>query len=481
MKKRHLIYSLILTVVFTLLLSMQAYSVSAASKPAARKKNVTLYTDSKAYTIQFKNVSEDAKIKYTSSDKTVVKIKNSKVVPKNPGTATVTAKITQNGKTYKVKVKFTVLEALPDYDALATSRIKELKASGETIKANVRFQEELLTTKEALANYIYEMSMSYSTYGFYIDNIKLLRSEEEYMDMFPAISSLKFYDATFYNNAICIMVDSDSPWLSFPDEYAIDCAILTGDSSKLSSSEKKLYKALNTIVSECKGKNEYQTVKNIHEYLILNIAYSSNLTAPGIHTLYNAIYTGSCVCDGYAKGFYFLCRVAGIDCRYVIGSATNSSGTTESHAWNKVNIDGKWYSVDVTWDDPYPDQPGEVHNTYFLITDKDISSNHTWDDTDLPDATSDDLGYIYTRLSDTVIFDSGEDLLRYIADCVEENYSSSFKVELKLIDSTYSNTLIDSVKSLLAEYHSNMKCGYSLVPEMLPGYGRLYEITVYRG
>ena len=28
------------------------------------------------------------------------------------------------------------------------------------------------------------------------------------------------------------------------------------------------------------------------------------------------------------------------------------NGETESHAWNYVQLDGKWYAIDVTWDDP---------------------------------------------------------------------------------------------------------------------------------
>ena len=34
------------------------------------------------------------------------------------------------------------------------------------------------------------------------------------------------------------------------------------------------------------------------------------------------------------------------------GTATNSSGQTESHAWNCVEINGIWYEIDTTWDDP---------------------------------------------------------------------------------------------------------------------------------
>ena len=34
------------------------------------------------------------------------------------------------------------------------------------------------------------------------------------------------------------------------------------------------------------------------------------------------------------------------------GTATNSSGQTENHAWNCIKINDVWYEVDPTWDDP---------------------------------------------------------------------------------------------------------------------------------
>ncbi|MBQ2488177.1 MAG: hypothetical protein II517_07495, partial [Ruminococcus sp.] len=39
------------------------------------------------------------------------------------------------------------------------------------------------------------------------------------------------------------------------------------------------------------------------------------------------------------------------------------------HQWNKVKIDGAYYHVDVTWDDPEPDRPGLVRHTFFLLSD----------------------------------------------------------------------------------------------------------------
>ena len=45
-----------------------------------------------------------------------------------------------------------------------------------------------------------------------------------------------------------------------------------------------------------------------------------------------------------------------------------------NHAWNLVQLDGQWYHVDVTWDDPAPDRYGQVLHDYFLVTDQEISA-----------------------------------------------------------------------------------------------------------
>ena len=48
-----------------------------------------------------------------------------------------------------------------------------------------------------------------------------------------------------------------------------------------------------------------------------------------------------------------LCDKAEIPCVLVSGMAKNSlDGTGEAHMWNYVQLDGKWYGVDVTWNDP---------------------------------------------------------------------------------------------------------------------------------
>lgn len=105
------------------------------------------------------------------------------------------------------------------------------------------------------------------------------------------------------------------------------------------------------IIGSLSG-NQYKDIVMIHDYLIDNIEYDESYKCIGIYSVYGALVKKLAVCEGYAKAFKYILNSAGIECELVQGKATNSSGKTESHAWNIVKIDDKWYNVDVTWDDP---------------------------------------------------------------------------------------------------------------------------------
>ena len=63
-----------------------------------------------------------------------------------------------------------------------------------------------------------------------------------------------------------------------------------------------------------------------------------------------------------------LLEEAGIPVEYVRNS---------NHAWDIVQIDGEWYHVDTTWDDPTPDRKGYVRYDYFLRSDSFMSRDHS--------------------------------------------------------------------------------------------------------
>lgn len=59
------------------------------------------------------------------------------------------------------------------------------------------------------------------------------------------------------------------------------------------------------------------------------------------------------VCEGYARAFKVLCDALGIPCVLTSGYARSTvSGASQTHMWNDVCVDGQWYAVDVTWNDP---------------------------------------------------------------------------------------------------------------------------------
>lgn len=92
------------------------------------------------------------------------------------------------------------------------------------------------------------------------------------------------------------------------------------------------------------------------------------------------------ICLGYASTFQLLMDLSGIECITVHGTA--HAGTAE-HAWNLVRLDGEWYAVDTTWDDPVASfQVSEsTAHSYFNVTDDFLRKHdHQWEEGSVPAA-----------------------------------------------------------------------------------------------
>lgn len=88
------------------------------------------------------------------------------------------------------------------------------------------------------------------------------------------------------------------------------------------------------------------------------------------------IFTGDgAVCEGYAKTYEYLLNLTGIPNIYIIGQAKG-----DSHAWNAVGYNGKWYLCDITWDDS---DGSDTHRyaymeyTYFFMPESLFRRSHT--------------------------------------------------------------------------------------------------------
>lgn len=144
--------------------------------------------------------------------------------------------------------------------------------------------------------------------------------------------------------------------------------------------ENQIVQIKNQIISQVSEKSDYQKIKMIHDYLIDSIEYENDLTQNNVYDIYGALVKKRCVCEGYAKSFQYLMNELGIENTIVIGTGTNSKNETESHAWNYVKLDGQWYAIDVTWDDPIITGGGKLTNKsryeYFLKGSNTMSKNH---------------------------------------------------------------------------------------------------------
>ena len=136
----------------------------------------------------------------------------------------------------------------------------------------------------------------------------------------------------------------------------------------------------NQIVQNRTG-NTYEDIKMVHDYLVDNINYESSLSKENIYNIYGALVNRECVCEGYARAFKYLLDELNIPCVMVIGTGTNSQGETENHAWNYVQLNGNWYAVDSTWDDPVVIGGGTASEQsrykYFLVGREVIDQDHS--------------------------------------------------------------------------------------------------------
>ena len=132
---------------------------------------------------------------------------------------------------------------------------------------------------------------------------------------------------------------------------------------------KKIENVKEYVKSKLSG-NLQKDIKFIHDYLLENVEYDGTNGQSGTYTIYGALVNKRCVCEGYARAFKYLADMAGIENVLMQGIAINTNGVKEKHAWNAVNMNGRWYLIDTTWDDPIILGSGIVlastHYKYYL-------------------------------------------------------------------------------------------------------------------
>ena len=140
---------------------------------------------------------------------------------------------------------------------------------------------------------------------------------------------------------------------------------------------------------------DVQKALTMHDYLTTHVAYDLTYSH---YDAYSAIVGGSAVCQGYAEAYRDLMNRCGLECIVVISRSMN-------HAWNILKIDGQWYHVDVTWDDPIPNLMGRSLHDHFLVSDTKMTEelgHYGWSADCACTSTLFDAGQFWTDISSMI-------------------------------------------------------------------------------
>lgn len=114
--------------------------------------------------------------------------------------------------------------------------------------------------------------------------------------------------------------------------------------------------------------SDYEKIRTIYDYVCRNIRYDTvHQKNPYYHmrsTSYAALIQRTATCQGYCVTLYRMLREVGIPARVVTGI-----GRGDLHAWNVVELDGRYYYLDATWD------AGQKEYTYFLRGSRNFSEH----------------------------------------------------------------------------------------------------------
>lgn len=251
----------------------------------------------------------------------------------------------------------------------------------EAMNTQTLSQEELdaaMTATTAEPNLIITKTNT-ERYGY-----STLTAEEKklYDDIVDGIEGLKYKicDDDAYSieewTKIYGMVYNQEPRLFYMDaKVKVGKLFYTTKSQDvINQMQKDIDAVADKLVNEAAGKSStFEKLKVFHDYLVLNSSFEFSSGDQSYNTsIYNAFGSGEAQgniqCNGYAKAMQYLCDKSGIVSMVVTGESMEGA----SHAWNVVDVDGQWYNLDCTWDDPLMDPANykNIRYNFFLVPDK---------------------------------------------------------------------------------------------------------------
>lgn len=211
------------------------------------------------------------------------------------------------------------------------------------------------------------------------------------------------------------------------DTTPISDAYLTGDTSGLDELQIEIYELASAVLDDIitEEMTDYEKELAVHDHIVNNAEYDMGklgiFEIHGEHAAdpYGMLAEGKCICSGYTTTFQMFMDMLEIPCISIQASADGG----EDHAWNMVEINGHWYYVDVTWDDPVPDVKGRpVQHKYFNASLEEMASRHEWDSSSDPVVDSAEDSYIAHELQTVYSMEDIDALIEQALEKGTENF-----------------------------------------------------------
>lgn len=154
-------------------------------------------------------------------------------------------------------------------------------------------------------------------------------------------------------------------------EYYIDNAAYVEQKAKL---EEVCNKVISSLTDP---EDEFRTELEIHDYIVKNCVYRLEKGEFVYSSAYGALVNGEAACEGYSKAAKLLFDLVGMESAVVSGISDNKDDPEGPHMWNAVKVNGDFYYLDCTWDDPVSKSGEEmVMYAYFNLSNEMIAETH---------------------------------------------------------------------------------------------------------
>ncbi len=198
--------------------------------------------------------------------------------------------------------------------------------------------------------------------------------------------------------------------------------------------------------------SDYTKELLIHDYIVNNTVYGYS---EHCYDAYGALIQKEAVCQGYSRAMLLLSSLAGIYCLEAVGTDEGVN-----HSWNIIRLDGDYYHVDVSYNDPVG-SINVLRHYYFNVTDSDLEKTRQWDRTVYP--VCDSITYNYYKMNNTYL----KDVSSMIKDMATGYKEGKREFEYRLIEYNPDDFTRSGMKDVILRF-SNEITGvisqYSWVP-----------------